>query len=144
MATATTQPGELTQDINVLPLIDVLLVLIIIFMVMMRGLIFIPAEIPAPAEAGRPSRTDPQIVLELLGDGSFAINSQPVPTEQLDTQLHAIFDDRIVKLLFIKAADNLVYQDVVTAMDVARGSGVQVLALVPRGSARSQRETEGH
>lgn len=133
MDTATKHRDELTQDINVLPLIDVLLVLLIIFLLMLRGLIFIPAEIPAPAAAGSPARTDPQIVLELRDDGSFALNSQPIPAAQLESQLHAIFEPRPVKLLFIKASDSLPYQAIITAMDLAREAGVQELAWVPRG-----------
>ena len=134
MAVSTTSSGELTQDINVLPLIDVLLVLLIMFLMMLRGLIFIPANIPPPPAAGAARQPGDQIVLELLPDGSFALNTHLVPPGQLDTQLHAIFDGRPVKLLFIKAADNRSYQEVVSAMDLARGAGVQVLGLVPRAS----------
>jgi biopolymer transport protein ExbD len=144
MTTTTSDPGELTQDINVLPLIDVLLVLIIIFMVLLRGLIFIPAEIPPPASSAPPGRGAPQIVLELRADGSYAINRQPIPAGQLDTQLHAIYDARRVKLLFIKAAEELPYQAVITTMDLARGAGVQVLAWVPRTGTESEGESKPH
>ncbi len=138
MAVSTTSSGELTQDMNVLPLIDVLLVLLIMFLLMLRGLIFIPAQIPPPAAAGAVHQQGDQIVLELLPDGWFALNTHLVPPGQLDTQLHAIFDGRPVKLLFIKAADSLSYQEVVSAMDLARGAGVQVLELVPRSSVSGQ------
>ena len=134
MAVSATSSGGLTQDINVLPLIDVLLVLLIMFLLMLRGLIFIPADIPPPAAVGVGRHPGDQIVLELLPDGSFALNTHPVPPGQLDTQLHAIFDGRPVKLLFIKAAGSRSYQEVITAMDLARGAGVQVLGLVPSAS----------
>ena len=75
-----------------------------------------------------------QIVLELLADGSYAINAQPVPFAQLDTQIHAIYDPRPVKLLFIKAAPTRIYQDVIQAMDIARGAGVQVIGFTPKAS----------
>ncbi len=139
MDTATKRADEPVQNINVMPLIDVLLVLLIIFMVMLRGLIFIPAQVPAPAAAGRPPRAGPQIVLELRHDGSYAINSQPIPAAQLVNQLHAIYDVRPVKLLFIEASDSLPYQAMITAMDLAREAGVQELAWVPRGAPSVQR-----
>jgi len=71
-------------------------------------------------------------VLELGDDGTYAINGQPVPKDQLDTQIHAIYDQRQAKLLFIKAGPNRIYQDVVDAMDVARGAGVQIIGFTPR------------
>jgi biopolymer transport protein ExbD len=138
MAASATSAGELMQDINVLPLIDVLLVLLIMVLVMLRGLIFIPAQIPPPAAAGAVHQPGDQIVLELLPDGSFALNTHLVPPGQLDTQLHAIFDGRPVKLIFIKAADSRSYQEVVSAMDLARGAGVQVLGFVPRASVTGE------
>jgi biopolymer transport protein ExbD len=71
-------------------------------------------------------------VLELRDDGSYAINSQPVPKQQLDQQIHAVFDNRPAKLLFIKAGPNRIYQDVIEAMDVARGAGVQIIGFTPK------------
>ena len=61
-----------------------------------------------------------------------AINGQPVPQGQLGTQIHAIFDNRPAKLLFIKAAGNRKYQEVIDAMDIARGSGIQVIGFTPK------------
>ncbi len=52
------------------------------------------------------SENNTQIVLELGDDGSYAINQQPVPKDQLDTQLHAIYDARPAKLLFLKPGQN--------------------------------------
>ena len=120
------------SDINVTPMIDVLLVLLIIFMItqplsrMALDVQIAPPNTQAPANA----KSD-QIVLELLDDGSYAINSQPVPKDQLDTQFHAIYDARPAKLLFLKPGVNRVYQDVVEAMDLARGAGVQVIGFTP-------------
>ena len=71
-------------------------------------------------------------MLELTDDGGYAINGQPVPKDQLDTQIHAIFDPRPAKLLFIKAGPNRIYQDVIEAMDVARGAGVQIIGFTPQ------------
>ena len=72
-----------------------------------------------------------QIVLELRPDGSYAINTQPVAFEQLDAKFHEFYDQRPAKLLFIKAAPNRKYGDIVRAMDIARGAGVQVIGFTP-------------
>ncbi|HEX5819356.1 MAG TPA: hypothetical protein VFY20_10780, partial [Gemmatimonadales bacterium] len=61
---------------------------------------------------------------------------QPVPKDQLDTQLHAIFDPRPAKLLFVKPGLNRKYQDVVEAMDVAKGAGIQIIGFTPKEAYR--------
>jgi biopolymer transport protein ExbD len=121
----------LTTEINVLPLIDVLLVLIIVFFLAAKILTWIPAQVPPPADAG--TRPDGgQIVLELRADGSIAVNSQPIPMGQLEIQLRATFQDRPRRLLFMDVAPDRVYQDAITAMDIAREAGVETIAWVPR------------
>jgi biopolymer transport protein ExbD len=88
-------------------------------------------QVPPPVTAPQ-SGPSTQIVLEITQDGNYAINGQPVPKEQLDTQIHAIFDPRPAKLLFIKAAGNRKYQEVIEAMDIARGAGIQVIGFTPK------------
>ena len=68
----------------------------------------------------------------VLDNGAYLINGQPVPKDQLDAQLHSIYDPRPAKLLFIKPGQNRIFQDVIEAMDVARGAGVQVLGFTPK------------
>jgi biopolymer transport protein TolR len=131
--TAGASSGGLTSDINVTPMIDVLLVLLIIFMITQPlSRMAMDVQVPPP-DTPQTNQTPPnQIVLELADNGSFAINGQPVPKDQLDTQIHAIYDQRPAKLLFIKAGPNRLYQDVVEAMDVARGAGVQIIGFTPQ------------
>ncbi len=123
--------ADLNTEINVLPLIDVLLVLIIVFFLIDRWLIYIPAQVPVPAAATPPSFGGPQIVLEVTQNGGYAVNHQPIPQDQLIAQLQAIFANRPRKLLFVKVAPNRSYQEAIRAMDVAREAGVEVLAWVP-------------
>ena len=130
----------LSSDINVTPMIDVLLVLLIIFMITLplsrrEFVVQVPPE-QQPQRQQKQSSSD-QIVLELRADGSYAINTQPVPLEQLDAKFHEYYDQRPAKLLFIKSAPNRKYGDIVHAMDVARGAGVQVIGFTPPEQARA-------
>ncbi|HWA55819.1 MAG TPA: biopolymer transporter ExbD, partial [Gemmatimonadales bacterium] len=121
--------ADLSTDINVLPLIDILLVLIIIFLVAVKREFYIPAQVPPPASGG--SVTGGQLVLQLRADGSMTLNQQPIPAGQLEVQLRAAFANRPAKLLFVDVAPELYYQDAITATDVAREAGVEVVAWVP-------------
>jgi biopolymer transport protein TolR len=131
MAMAPARSGGLTAAINVTPMIDVLLVLLIIFMVVQQGLqkglsVQIP---PRDPEVAQP---DPEsIVLEVLPGGAYAINRQPVAGE-LQPAIARIFDGRPRKVLFVKAGDGLTYGEVAAAVDASRAAGVQVVGLVPR------------
>jgi biopolymer transport protein TolR len=129
--------GEMSSEPNVVPMIDILLVLLIIFMITQPlSRMALDVQVPPPETTTVQQAANNQIVLELGDDGSYAINGQPVPKDQLDTQIHAIFDPRPAKLLFIKAGANRIYQDVVEAMDVARGAGVQIIGFTPQEANR--------
>ena len=133
------KPGEVSSEPNVVPMIDILLVLLIIFMITQPlSRMAMDVQVPPPEQTTTTQAANNQIVLELADNGSYAINGQPVPKDQLDTQIHAIFDPRPAKLLFIKAGANRLYQDVVEAMDVARGAGVQIIGLTPQEANRQQ------
>jgi biopolymer transport protein TolR len=128
----TAAPGEVNSEPNVIPMIDIMLVMLIIFMVsqpLARQAMDI--QVPPQETATKSKATSNQIVLELLADGGYAINTQPVPKDQLDTQIHAIFDNRPAKLMFVKSAPDRTYQEVIEAMDIARGAGVQVIGFTP-------------
>ena len=124
--------GSISAEPNVIPMIDIMLVLLIIFMIS-QPLTRMAIDVQVPPPVTNPtSGPSTQIVLEILADGSYAINGQPVPKDQLDTQIHAIFDNRPAKRLFMKPAPNRIYQEVIEAMDTARGAGVQVIGFTPK------------
>jgi biopolymer transport protein TolR len=124
----------LTNEPNVTPMIDVLLVLLIIFMMvipMSRKAIDTQLPDPNPVQTNAPP--DPnQIVLEVLPDGKFAINKNPVERPELFTRLKDIYASRPDKLIFIKGDTTVTYNDVIFAMDQARGAGVKVIGVPPK------------
>ena len=129
--------GGFTSEPNLTPMIDVLLVLLIIFMVIVptaRKAIDVQLPDPTPAPTASPN-TD-QIVLEVQKDGSYLINKQPVPggVQGLSTMLHSTFDARPEKIMFIKGDPAAKYQQIIQAMDIARGSGVLVIGITPKST----------
>ncbi len=126
--------GGVMNEPNVVPMIDIMLVLLIIFMMqvpLQRKAM--DAQVPqVEAKEREEAGESDQIVLELLADNSFAINNELVAKAQLDAEFHRIYDNRPAKLLFIKSARNRKYQELIEVMDIARGAGVQVIGLTPK------------
>jgi len=134
MAMTTASRRGLTNDINVTPMIDVLLVLLIIFMIvipMSRKAIDLqlPDPTPQPDQSGPPPS---QIVLEVLPGNVFKINTGPVLKDKLADSLTALYRDRPEKVIFVKGDPKVKYSDVIWAMDAARGAGVKVIGVPPK------------
>ena len=124
----------LQNEPNVTPMIDVLLVLLIIFMMvipMSRRAIDLQLPDPNPAPA-QPNANPDQIVLEVLKNEQFAINKAAVSKDQLLNELKRIYDGRPDKILFLKGDPTIKYQEVIWAMDQARGAGVLVIGAAPK------------
>ena len=139
MAMSSGGGGGLSNDINVTPMIDVLLVLLIIFMAVlpsMRKAIDINLPDPNPSVAPANSKSN-QIVLEVKPGGQFFINSEAVTRERLGARLKEIFDPRPEKIIFVKGSPGVKYADVIFAMDVSRGSGVKVIGIPPKDTPGS-------
>jgi len=113
---------------NVTPFLDVLLVLLIIFMYLsLSQQKIITAQLPDPRPA--PGTSTPTIVLEVRPGAMYAINSHVVTGSQLMGQLRAIYDGRPEKTPIVRATAGVRYQEVVTAMDIAKVAGVIAIGL---------------
>ena len=113
---------------NVTPFLDVLLVLLIIFMYLsLTQQKMIAAQLPDPAP--HPGASEPMIVLEVRTNGAYAINTVPVIGQDLGARLRAIYAGRPTKTIFVQATAGVRYQDVVTAIDIAKGAGVVAIGL---------------
>jgi len=131
--------GGLTNEINVTPMIDVLLVLLIIFMViipMSRKVVDLQLPDPNPAVVP-PGAVNLQIVLEVLPNNQFSINKEVVSSDKLMSRLKEIYDPRPDKLIFIKGEESVTYQSVIYAIDQARGAGVKIIGVTPKDVAKA-------
>ena len=131
--------GGLTNEINVTPMIDVLLVLLIIFMViipMSRKVVDLQLPDPNPAVVP-PGAVNLQIVLEVLPNNQFSINKEVVSADKLMSRLKEIYDPRPDKLIFIKGEESVTYQSVIYAIDQARGAGVKIIGVTPKDVAKA-------
>ena len=126
----------LTNEPNVTPMIDVLLVLLIIFMMIIPlSRKAIDVQLPDPTPTKQPPNAKPdQIVLEVLPGPTFQINKAPVDKAGLGARLKEIYDPRPEKIMFLKGDPDVTYQDVIFAMDQARGAGVKVIGATPKAA----------
>jgi biopolymer transport protein ExbD len=121
------------SDINVTPLIDVVLVLLIIFMVLTPSMLKnIPMMVPDKADdqSAPAMPPDSSIMVEYTAKRELTVNSEAVAIEALATNLQDRLKARRQKVIFFKAEDKAPYGEVVRLLDIARGSGAETLAIV--------------
>ncbi|MFQ5521574.1 MAG: biopolymer transporter ExbD [Candidatus Methylomirabilia bacterium] len=132
---ASRRIGASLAEINVIPFVDVVLVLLLIFMItapmMYRGI-----DVNLPKTSSRPTAIEERMVLTLTKDRIVYLNGKPVPIAGLDRKLRAIFKNRTDKTLYLRADRSLAYGFVVTTMDRARRAGVEKVGMVTAPALR--------
>jgi biopolymer transport protein ExbD len=122
------------SDINVTPLIDVVLVLLIIFMVLVPSMLKeLTANIPRKDESNTPP--DPSaspVVVEYTAKGELSLNQEPVAPEALAEKVAEKIKYKSQKVVFFKIEDDAIYGDAVRFMDIVRGAGATTLGIVTK------------
>jgi biopolymer transport protein TolR len=125
--------GGTLSEINIIPLVDVILVLLLIFMLtaplMYRGI-----DVNLPKTAGKPTTVEERMVLTLTKDRTMFLNERAVTLASLEQQLRTAFQNRQDRTLYLRADQSLSYGFVVETMDRVRRSGIEKLGMVTEPS----------
>jgi biopolymer transport protein ExbD len=138
--------GSVVADINITPMVDILLCLLILQLVIQPGLqkgldVQLPLAERSEVVASTPARD--QIVLRVTAGPAYALNEAAVSAADLEPTLREVFRARPRKVLFVDAAEDVPYEEVIRAVDAARGAGVTVVGLVPRSDRAAPRLSRG-
>lgn len=126
-----------TAEPNITPFLDVLLVLLITFMsISIQMHHTLDAQLPVPCHDSCPAGSS--IVLEVRSGPEFRVNRSVVAQSELAAHLTAIYRDRPEKVIQVAGYPDVRYQDVISAMDVARSAGVRVISIAPKESYLSR------
>jgi biopolymer transport protein TolR len=129
--------GGIKSDINVTPLVDVMLVLLIIMMIvaplLQKGA---PVRLPTAANSVDKPETQGQTVVAVAANGDFYVNGVPVPFAEIKRRVTDIIENQTEKIVLIKADEDAAYGKVMEAMDELRAAGIEDMGLITERRAR--------
>jgi biopolymer transport protein TolR len=138
MAFGGSSGAGVRSDINITPLVDVVLVLLIIFMVMTPSLlkevdVKVPEKPDVETQVVAAPNTD-EVIVSIGADGRLQINREPITDAQLGDRMRELMAARSEKRVFFDIDDDSIYADAMHAMDVCRGAGAKTLGLMTKES----------
>ncbi len=124
--------GGVKADINITPLVDIVLVLLIIFMVITPLMTkMLPVLVPEKSEIEQPTeQMKKQVVVHLYADNSIEVNHEPVLMEDLEERLKLALKIQTEKIVFFEADDDAAYGNAVIVMDLIKGAGVRTIGIM--------------
>ena len=137
--------GSPQSEINITPLVDIVLVLLIIFMVITPMLTkSLDIEVPQKAEMEMLDQVpQDQMVLKLFADGHIELNKQTITLEEVGSTLESQYKGRKEKVMFFEAEDDAVYGLAVHLMDLAKGAGVKTIGMMTKSDETAPDGTGG-
>jgi len=134
--------GSIKSDINVTPLVDVMLVLLIIMMIvaplLQQG---VPVKLPQATNSAEKPETQDQTVLAITADKRYFVNAVQVPKDDMQRRVADILETKKDKVVIIKADEDVEYGAVMEAMDTLRAAGIEDMGLITetrRGSGGAE------
>jgi biopolymer transport protein TolR len=129
--------GGIKSDINVTPLVDVMLVLLIIMMIvaplLQKGA---PVRLPTASNSADKPETQDQTVVAVTANGEYYVNGVPIPDSELRRRVEEILEDKTEKIVLIKADEDAQYGKVMEAMDELRAAGIEDMGLITERRVR--------
>ena len=122
--------GALASEINVTPMIDVLLVLLMIFILTAQIRMLLPLQVPPPAVVAR-RPAGPQVVVDLKADGSYVLNGERLTPRGLAVRLGQQYGGTGRQVLYVRVAPGRRSKEVIAVIDLAKGAGVPVIGYMP-------------
>src|ERR671913_1315543 len=136
--------GGVKSDINVTPLVDVMLVLLIIMMIvaplLQQG---VPVTLPIAANSSEKPETQDQTVVTIDRTKAVYLNAVPVPAGQLQSRVTTVLEDKSDKIVIIKADDETPYSAVMDTMDELRAAGIEDMGLITDTRRKSSQAQGG-